>query len=99
IAIGTSAAWGYSVAVTLWPEIATSAGLEPAAYFDSSTIIIGFVLLGRWLEARAKTQASGAIHRLLALEPPTARLVERDAERDVPVAEVQPGDLVRVRPG
>ena len=99
IAIGTTAAWGYSVAVTLAPSIATSAGLEPAAYFDSSTIIIGFVLLGRWLEARAKSQASGAIHRLLALEPPTARLVERDVERDVPLARLQPGDLVRVRPG
>jgi len=99
IAIGTSAAWGYSVAVTLWPEIATSAGLEPAAYFDSSTIIIGFVLLGRWLEARAKSQASGAIRSLLALEPPTARLVQGDAEHDVPLEQIQPGDLVRVRPG
>ena len=99
IAIGTSAAWGYSVVVTLAPSFATSAGLEPAAYFDSSTIIIGFVLLGRWLEARAKSQASCAIHRLLALEPPTARLVERDTERDVPLAQVQPGDVVRVRPG
>ncbi len=99
IAIGTSAAWAYSVVVTLAPSFATSAGLEPAAYFDSSTIIIGFVLLGRWLEARAKSQASGAIQRLLALEPPTARLVERDDERDVPLARVQPGDLLRVRPG
>ena len=52
IAIGTSAAWGYSVLVTLVPSFATSAGLEPAAYFDSSTIIIGFVLLGRWLETQ-----------------------------------------------
>jgi len=99
IAIGTSAAWGYSVVVTLAPSFATAAGLEPAAYFDSSTIIIGFVLLGRWLEARAKSQASGAIRRLLELEPPMARLVDRETERDVPLAEVQPGDLVRVRPG
>jgi Cu+-exporting ATPase len=99
IAIGTSAAWGYSVVVTFTPSFATSAGLEPAAYFDSSTIIIGFVLLGRWLEARAKSQASGAIRRLLALEPPVARLVAGDAERDVALAEVQPGDLLRVRPG
>ena len=99
IALGTTAAWGYSVAVTLWPSIATSAGLEPAAYFDSSTIIIGFVLLGRWLEARAKSQASGAIHRLLALEPAIVRLVDGAAERDVPLAQVEPGDLLRVRPG
>jgi Cu+-exporting ATPase len=99
IAIGTTAAWGYSVVVTLAPAIAMSAGLEPAVYFDSSTIIIGFVLLGRWLEARAKSQASRAIHGLLALEPPTARLLDGDVERDLPLHEVQPGDLLRVRPG
>ena len=99
IAMGTTAAWGYSVAVTLWPAIATSAGLEPATYFDSSTIIIGFVLLGRWLEARAKRQAGSAIRSLLALEPPTARLVDGESETDVPLAQVQPGDLLRVRPG
>jgi Cu+-exporting ATPase len=99
IAVGTSAAWGYSVAVTLWPAIATSAGLEPAAYFDSSTIIVGFVLLGRWLEARAKGQAGSAIRKLLALEPPIARRIAGATEVDVPVADVQPGDLLRVRPG
>jgi Cu+-exporting ATPase len=99
IAVGTTAAWGYSVVVTLWPSIATSAGLEPAAYFDSSAIIIGFVLLGRWLEARAKGQAGSAIRRLLALEPPVARRIAGDLESNVPLAEVQPGDRLRVRPG
>ncbi|HUQ44063.1 MAG TPA: heavy metal translocating P-type ATPase [Candidatus Limnocylindria bacterium] len=99
IAVGTSAAWGYSVAVTLWPELAMAAGREPAAYFDSSTIILGFVLLGRWLEARARSQAGGAIRRLLALEPPVARRLDGGAETDVPVAAVAPGDLLRVRPG
>jgi Cu+-exporting ATPase len=99
VAVGTSAAWGYSVAVTLWPAIATTAGVEPAAYFDSSTIIIGFVLFGRWLEARAKGQAGGAIRKLLALEPPIARRVVGSVETDVPLAEVAPGDLLRVRPG
>jgi Cu+-exporting ATPase len=99
IAVGTSAAWGYSVVITVWPAVATSAGIEPAAYFDSSTIIIGFVLLGRWLEARAKSQAGSAIRALLALEPPIARRVTGAEERDVPLAEVAPGDLLRVRPG
>ncbi len=56
VAIGTTAAWGYSVVVTLWPEIMIEAGLEPAAYFDSSTIIIGLILMGRWLEARARSE-------------------------------------------
>jgi Cu+-exporting ATPase len=99
IAVGTTAAWGYSVVITLAPSIAMSAGLEPAAYFDSSTIIIGFVLFGRWLEARAKSQAGGAIRGLLALEPPVARLVAGEHDTDVPVGAVQPGDLLRVRPG
>ena len=103
IAVGTSAAWGYSVAITLWPAIAMDAGLEPAGYFDSSTIIIGFVLLGRWLEARAKSQAGGAIRKLLALEPPMARRLEGEGDRgreaEVSVAMVQPGDQLRVRPG
>jgi Cu+-exporting ATPase len=99
IAVGTTAAWGYSLVITLSPELVMAAGLEPAAYFDSSTLIIGFVLLGRWLEARAKGQAGGAIRKLLALEPPIARRIEGDDESDVPLGVVQPGDLLRVRPG
>ena len=99
IAVGTTAAWGYSVVITLAPALVMSAGLEPAAYFDSSTLIIGFVLLGRWLEARAKRRASDAITKLLALEPPTARRLEGELEMDVPLELVRPGDLLRVRPG
>jgi P-type Cu+ transporter len=99
IAVGTTAAWGYSAVITLAPQLVMSAGLEPAAYFDSSALIIGFVLLGRWLEARAKGQAGGAIRRLLALEPPVARRIEGDRESDVPLGSVHAGDLLRVRPG
>jgi Cu+-exporting ATPase len=99
IAVGTTAAWGYSTVITLAPQLVMDAGLEPAAYFDSSTLIIGFVLLGRWLEARAKTQAGGAIRRLLALEPPIARRIEGDHESDVPLGAVEAGDVLRVRPG
>jgi P-type Cu+ transporter len=99
IALGTTAAWGYSAAVTLAPSIATSAGFEPQTYFDSSTLIIGFVLLGRWLEARAKRNANGAIYSLISLEPPTARRIEGELESDVPLEIVRPGDLLRVRPG
>ena len=99
VAVGTTAAWGYSVVITLAPGLVMQAGLEPAAYFDSSTLIIGFVLLGRWLEARAKRRASDAIARLLALEPPTARRIQGDAETDTPLELIEPGDLLRVRPG
>jgi P-type Cu+ transporter len=99
IAVGTTAAWGYSTVITLAPQLVMDAGLEPAAYFDSSTLIIGFVLLGRWLEARAKSQAGGAIRRLLELEPPVARRIEGARESDVPVGAVEAGDVLRVRPG
>ena len=99
VVIGTTAAWAYSVFVTLFPDIVHQAGLHPETYFDSATIILGLVLLGRWLEARAKGQAAGAIRRLVGLQPEIARIVVGGEERDVPVAEVHAGDLLRVRPG
>jgi Cu+-exporting ATPase len=99
VAIGTSAAWGYSVVVTMWPELVRAAGLEPATYFDSSTIIVGLILLGRWLEVRAKGRTAGAIRRLIGLRPPIARIVKGDLEADVALETVRPGDVLRVRPG
>ena len=78
VAVGTTAAWAYSVFVTLFPDVIHEAGLHPETYFDSSTIIIGLILLGRWLEARAKTQATGAIRRLIGLQATSARLVRGD---------------------
>jgi Cu+-exporting ATPase len=99
VAVGTMAAWTYSVVVTLWPEVVMRAGIEPQTYFDSSTIIIGLILAGRWLEARARTRTAGAVRALLDLQPPTARLVRGDVETDVPVVDVRAGDLLRVRPG
>ena len=99
VAVGTSAAWAYSVVVTLFPEVVVRAGLRPETYFDSSTIIVGLILLGRWLEARAKGRTTGAIRRLVGLQAKTARLVTAAGDLDVPIDQVQPGDLLRVRPG
>ena len=99
VVAGTTAAWAYSVVLTLWPSIAMDAGRAPETYFDSSTLIIGLVLLGRWLEARAKSQATGAIRRLIGLQATSARVIRGDQEVDVPLEDVQPGDLLRVRPG
>ena len=99
VAVGTSAAWGYSVFVTLWPEVVHAAGLHPETYFDSATIIIGLILLGRWLEARAKGRTTGAIRRLVGLQATTARRIRDGVEEDVELAIVVPGDLLRVRPG
>ena len=99
VAVGTTAAWAYSAIVTLVPGPFVSAGIDPAGYFDSSTIIIGLVLLGRWLEARAKGRTTGAIRRLIGLSPATARLVGDGADREVALEDVRVGDLLRVRPG
>ena len=99
VAVGTSAAWGYSVFVTMYPEVIMRAGLPAETYFDSSTIIIGLILLGKWLETRAKGRTTGAIRRLVGLQAKTARLVRPDGDVDVAIEQVQPGDLLRVRPG
>ncbi|MGH2513115.1 MAG: heavy metal translocating P-type ATPase [Candidatus Limnocylindrales bacterium] len=102
VVVGTSVAWLYSVFVTVFPSVLTDAGRAPETYFDSSAIIIGLVLLGRWLEAQAKDRATGAIRRLIGLQPLTARRLEGGLdgrEVDVPLAIVQVGDLLRVRPG
>ena len=99
VAMGTLAAFGYSVVVTLLPDQVMAAGLGHETYFDSAAIIIGLVLLGRWLEARAKGQAAGAVKTLMKLRPATARVLRPGGEREIPVDDVVVGDLVRVRPG
>ena len=99
VAVGTSAAWGYSVLVTMYPDVVMRAGIRPDTYFDSSTIIVGLILLGRWLEARAKGQTVGAVKALIGLQAKSARVVRGDDEVDVPLEQVQAGDLLRVRPG
>jgi Cu+-exporting ATPase len=99
VAVGTTAAWAYSVLVAIRPGLVESAGIEPVTYFDSSTIIIGLVLLGRWLEARAKGRTAGAIHRLVGLSPATARVVRDGTDHEIPLEAVAVGDLLRVRPG
>jgi Cu+-exporting ATPase len=99
VAVGTTAAWAYSVVVTLNPDWVHEAGLHPETYFDSATIVIGLVLLGRWLEARARTRAGGAIRRLIGLQATSALLVDADGDRSVAIEEVRPGDLLRARPG
>src|SRR3954453_859442 len=99
VVLGTSAAWLYSTAVTFFPGIVGAAGMEPMTYFDSAAVIIGLVLSGRWLEARAKAQTAGAVRRLAGLQPHSARVVRDGREIDVQLSELQPGDVVRVRPG
>ncbi|NIN01048.1 MAG: heavy metal translocating P-type ATPase [candidate division Zixibacteria bacterium] len=99
IAVGTSAAYLYSVAATVFPSLFIRGGMEPKVYFDTSTIIITLILLGRLLEARAKGQTSEAIRKLMGLQPKTARVIRDEKEIDIPVEEVLAGDVVVVRPG
>ena len=99
VAVGTSAAYGYSAFVTLWPDLSASWGFPFYLYFEVSAIVVGLVLLGRWLEARAKKQTGAAIKALMGLRAKTARVIRDGAEIDVPVEEVRVDDLVRVRPG
>ncbi len=99
VALGTMAAYGYSLFITLMPEAVMAAGLSHETYFDTAAVIIGLVLFGRWLEARAKGRAAGAVKALLNLQPPTARVLRDGGEREVPVEQVAIGDLLRVRPG
>ncbi len=99
IAVGTSAAYFYSVAATVSPGLFRAAGLAPEVYFDTSSVIIVLILFGRMLEARAKGRTSDAIKRLIGLSPKTARIVRNGTDRDVPIEDVVVGDMVVVRPG
>ena len=103
IALGTAVAYLFSVVATLapglLPETFRQHGVVPV-YFEPAAFIVSLVLLGQVLELRARAQTRGALKALLGLSPKLARLVGADGqERDVPLAEVQPGDVLRVRPG
>ena len=105
IAVGTGAAFLYSLAATVVPGFFTSRGLMPEVYYDTTATIIALILLGKVLELRAKTQTSAAIKSLMGLQAKTARVVRpvgsdpRGQEVDVPIEQVQLGDMVVVRPG
>lgn len=100
IAVGSSSAYLYSVAVILFPGFFEAVeGVMPAVYFDTSAVIITLILLGRFLEARARGRASEAIRKLAGLRPKTARISRAGVETDIPVENVAVGDIVIVRPG
>src|SRR5215510_3934529 len=104
IAIGTGAAWLYSVIATFLPDIFPASfrgqGGEVAVYFEAAAVITTLVLLGQVLELRARSRTSSAIKMLLGLAPKTARIIHPNGvEEDIPLDQVHPGDLLRVRPG
>lgn len=98
VVMGTSVAYFYSIAVV----IALSLGshlIGHHVYFETAAVIITLIVLGKLLEARAKGRTSEAIKKLMGLQPKTARVVRDGSERDIPIAEVETGDVVIVRPG
>ncbi len=99
VAVGTGAAFLYSLVATIAPGVFLSRGLPADVYYEAVVLIIAFVLAGNALEARAKRNTASALRALAALQPATARVVRDGAERDLPIAEVRHGDVVVVRPG
>ena len=98
VALGTSAGWGLSMWLW-WTAPTDHPGHVPHLYFEASAVVVTLVLLGKWLEARAKRQTTAAIRALHALRPDVVHLIGREGEVDVPVAEVMVGDRLVVRPG
>ncbi|HEX7949553.1 MAG TPA: heavy metal translocating P-type ATPase [Candidatus Limnocylindrales bacterium] len=103
IAVGTSAAYFYSLAAILFSDFFRAAGVATGEqlplYFDTSSAIVALILLGRFLEARARSHTSDAIKKLIGLAPRTARVLRDGREADIPIEEVIRGDVVLVRPG
>lgn len=99
VALGTTVAYVYSVVVTFFPGIVMAVGIDSMPYFDVAAIVIALILLGRYLEVKAKGRTSEAIKKLAALSAKKARIVKNGQEVEVPIEQVAVGDTLRVRPG
>ncbi len=99
VALGTSTAYIYSLFPTIFPDWFTAQNLRPDVYYEAAAVIITLILLGRLLENRAKSQTGEAIRKLIGLQAKTARLIRKNQEVDVPIEEVEIGDVILVRPG
>ena len=99
VSLGTCTAFFYSVVVTLFPHVYFESGVVSSVYYDTAVMIITLILLGRYLEARAKGNVRKALRSLMNLQPPAARVIRESREQEVPVEEVRVGDLLAIRPG
>jgi P-type Cu+ transporter len=99
IAIGTGAAFVYSLAATLVPGFFVEHGVPPEVYYEAVSMILALVLIGNALESRARGRTSEALRKMLLLQPPQARVLRNQVEVEIPAAEVRTGDTVVVRPG
>ena len=99
VAIGTGTAFLFSTLVTLFPELILQPGNEPHVYFDTAVVIITLILMGRWLESRAKSKANTAIKKLMGLKPKTALIKRNGKEVEIEIDKLQKKDIVIVKPG
>jgi Cu+-exporting ATPase len=99
IAVGTGAAYVYSLAATVAPRFFAERGVQPALYFEAVAFIIGLILLGNTYEARAKKQTTAALRALADLQPKRVRVLRNLKEEDIPIEALEPGDIFLVRPG
>ena len=99
VALSTGIAYMFSVFNLFFPEFWLKRGIEPHVYFEASSVIIAFILLGRLLEERAKRNTSAAIRKLIGLQPKTVTVWTPEGERILPIASIQQGDTVVVKPG
>ncbi len=99
IALGTSAAYLYSLFATVFPNFFLNQGLMPEVYYETAAVVITLILLGQWFENRARGQTSEAIRKLMGLQARDARVIRNGQEIDIPIQEVQIGDTILVRPG
>lgn len=99
VAVGTGAAFIFSVLVTFAPQLILKEGSLPHVYYDTTVIIITLILLGRWLEARAKSKTGSAVKKLIALKPKTALVKTENGEKEIIIDELKIGDIVIVKPG
>ncbi|GGK60688.1 heavy metal translocating P-type ATPase [Rufibacter glacialis] len=99
VALSTGIAFLFSAFNTFYPEFFLSRGLEPHVYYEAATVIIAFILLGKLLEERAKSRTSGAIKKLMGLQPKSVKALRNGQEIELPIEEVLVGDVLLIRPG
>ena len=99
VALGTGTAFIYSAFNTIFPEYLHSRGFEPHVYFEAATVIISFILLGRYFEERAKKRTSGAIRKLMGLGAKTAIVIRNGVEKEMLITKIRIGDILVIRPG
>lgn len=99
IAIGTGSAYIFSVMVTLFPDLFSSDGKTGHVYFDTTAVIITLILMGRWLESKAKSKTGSAIKKLIELKPQTVLVIRNGEQSEIKIGELLTGDLVIIKPG